>query len=250
MQNFDSLTAFFCKINNLKEFNMKQNINGITIEFEEEDRSFVEVLKKELNKKVKNIMDFFELTEVKDFKIKIWNNKDDYIKHLKYYLGNREYQPWMTADTFDGNINMLPLKYVHEVKNREDETEQDLAYDACHEFVHICQQHVSQTADEPWLWEMLATNLGNPENLSWVNSSNTNFNDIPNMKYLADNFDKINGYKYVFQMGQYLLKNKSHQEILGYVKDENKLKEHREELFEECKNFYVKNKNNSYNNVF
>ena len=229
---------------------MEQAINGITIEFEEENKTLVQALTKELNKKAQNIIDFFELKEVTDFKIKIWNNKEEYINYLKSYLGKREYQPWMTADTCNGNINMLPLKYVREVKGRENETEQDLAYDACHEFVHICQQHVNLADSEFWFWEMLATNLGNPENFSWVNSTNANFDNIPNMKYLADNFDKIGGYKYVFRMGQYLLNNKTHKEILDYVKDENKLKEKREELFEECKIYFTKNKNNTHNNSF
>ena len=220
--------------------------NGIPIEFEKENQHFVSILKEQLNKKAEIIMEFFGLSKVENFKIKIWNNKQDYINHLKTLLGNREYCSWMTAHTFDGNINMLPLKFVKEVEGREDETEQNLAIDVCHEFVHICQQYINPNDSENWFWEMLATNLGNPESYEWTITEfdkYIKFNEIPNMQYLVDNFDKINGYKYVFLMGQYLLKFKPHNQILEYVKNPTKLHKDREKLFSEVKNFYLtKNK--------
>ena len=220
---------------------MEKIINGIKIEYEKEDKNQVTLICEKLNEKSRNIMDFFELTEVKNFKIKIWDNKAEYVTHLKGLLDKREYAEWMIAHTYDGNINILPLRHINQDEFNQNETEEGVAINACHEFVHICQQQVNKDDSEGWFLEMLATNLGNPENYGWCKTEfkeYIHFDELKDMNYLVENFDKINGYKYVYLMGQYLLDNKPHSKFMEWIKDSKVLHKERQELFEECKEFY------------
>ena len=88
-----------------------------------------------------------------------------------------------------------------------------------HEFVHICQQeseleHIDN--DIIWFWEALATNLGNPEAFSKVVIKATN-EEINNFNSLSQN------YPIAFTIGNYMLNNYNHDDILEYVKYPSKL---------------------------
>ena len=70
--------------------------------------------------------------------------------------------------------------------------------------------------DIVWFWEALATNLGNPENFSRITIKASN-EEINNFNTLSQN------YPIAFTIGNYLLENYSHEEILEYVKYPSKL---------------------------
>ena len=132
----------------------------------------------------------------------------------------------MRADTNDGNINLLSIEEAHKTHTHADMTIDELKSTILHEFVHICQQQVQlekNNNDIVWFWEALATNLGNPEKFSKtrIKASNEEINNFNSLQ---------NNYPIAFTIGNYMLENYAHEEILEYIKyptkllnDENKI---------------------------
>lgn len=84
----------------------------------------------------------------------------------------------------------------------------------------------SWSVNDGWFWEVLATNLGNPECQSEV-KINCSFRDV---KYC---FDKIDGYSVCYTIGKYLFSNYSDYFILELVLDNDKLLRFENRLFDE-----------------
>ena len=212
---------------------MQKEINKIVLIYEKEDESLAGEILKQLKIKSKNIMNFFGLTEVKDFKIKIWNDYEKFKEFTLPYLKEHRQESdinWVTAHTYDKNVNMLPPRFVEKIWNC-DVSENEIAIDACHEFVHICQQKFTgkQNDGNIWFWEALATNLGNPEGFEWLNeeyNEYVNWNEIEN----AEKLNQGKQYKYIFLMGKYMLENFSHEKILDYLKNPKVLKNDEDEI--------------------
>lgn len=121
----------------------------------------------------------------------------------------------MIANTEDGNINMQSLDLVRQLDDYASYTEEEFCYNVAHEFTHICQQKTNSNSPG-WFWEVLATNLGNPECQHETNEFFT-IND------LNENFDNIDGYGITFKIGQYLFKNYENDFILQLTQDNSKL---------------------------
>ena len=170
-----------------------------------------------LETKTNEIMSFFDLENLKTKKrIVIYTDLEKYKEHIEMYYPYRDY---MRADTNDGNINLLSVEEAHKTHEHKDMTVEDLKSTILHEFVHICQQDSEKEhidSDIVWFWEALATNLGNPENFSRVPIEATN-DEINEFNSLENN------YSIAFTIGNYLLENFSHKEILDYVKYPSKL---------------------------
>ncbi len=223
---------------------MKKIVEGITIEYEKQDEALVKLITSKLEKKVPHILEFFGLDGVKDFKIKLWGNLEDYRSYLIPYLEakNEKYYNWIIQYSGDGNINILPLRLVRETGTHKNMTEDEIASIACHEFVHICQNHVvKEDVDGTyWFWEALATNLGNPESFQWFFTEPDNqvdFGKIKDTKALEE-ITNTSCYTYAFLVGNYMLKNLSHKKILGYAKNENLLAKDGEAILQKTKDYY------------
>ena len=214
---------------------MELTINGITIEYDRKDGNLAIEILKQLEQKSEKIMKFFEQKEVKDFRIKIWNDYEAFkVFTLPYLQENNEAESisWVTAHTFDDNINMLPKRYVSKIWKR-DVSDEELAIDACHEFVHICHMRYygKNDCENTWFWEALATNLGNPENFEWVNDEYDKYVDWK--KFSFNNF-KDSSYKYVYCIGNYMLKNLEHKKVLEYVKTPKVLKSDEDKILKDA----------------
>lgn len=190
----------------------------------------------ELN--IYDIMNYFELDKLNSKrKIVIFNDLELYKKHIEQFY---EYHDYMCADTNDGNINLLSIEEAHKTKTHVNMTIEKLKRNIMHEFVHICQQEseIEPIDDEiVWFWEALATNLGNPQNFSKVeiNTSNDEINDFNNLP---------NNYSIAFTIGNYMLENYSHEEILEFVKYPKILLTKSEEILNAAREW-----SNNYNNV-
>ena len=162
-------------------------------------------------------MSFFELNSLNSKrKIVIYNDLRLYKRHIEQFY---EYHDYMCADTNDGNINLLSLDEAHKTKEHKDMTLDELKSTILHEFVHICQQeseleHLDN--DIVWFWEALATNLGNPEAFSKI-TIKANNDEIDDFNSLSLN------YPIAFTIGNYMLENYDHDDILEYVKYPSKL---------------------------
>ena len=125
----------------------------------------------------------------------------------------------MCADTNDGNINLLSLEAAHKTNEHKDMTISELESTILHEFVHICQQDSeieSSDKEVVWFWEALATNLGNPESFDrvMIEATNEEIDDFNNLN---------NNYPIAYTIGNYMLENISHEEILDYIRYSKKL---------------------------
>lgn len=220
---------------------MKKFINGIAITYAKQDEELLEIIANKFSEKAKNIMNFFMLDEVKNFKIKIWDNLNEFRAH--YFKYNDEECPdWVFGHTSDDNINMLPTRLARLTKSHKDIKDEEIATVVCHEFVHICQQKTLKKSEGEnfWFWEALATNLGNPEDFCWIFDDfekYVHFDEITNIKTLEDYTNK-GIYKYNFLVGNYMLKNFSHKQIIEFVKDESILEKNAENILKKAKGFY------------
>lgn len=183
----------------------------------DESISYIPEVVDYLESKINDIMSFFELNSLNSKrKIVIYNDLKLYKRHIEQFY---EYHDYMCADTNDGNINLLSLDEAHKTKEHKDMTLDELKSTILHEFVHICQQeceleHLDN--DIVWFWEALATNLGNPELFSKI-TIKANNDEIDDFNSLSLN------YPIAFTIGNYMLENYDHDDILEYVKYPSKL---------------------------
>lgn len=209
---------------------MNEELDKFIIFFGENDISYIDKLVNVLNSKVLEIMDFFRINDFNEkIVIKIYDDKDKYKNNLINVWRkngiNRDFQDNFIANTEDGCINMLSFDLVRSIKDFEDYSIDEFCYNVRHEFVHICQQIVG-SANDGWFWEVLATNLGNPECQREV-KINCSLDDV---KY---RFDEIDGYGVVYTIGNYLFSNYSKDFILELVLDNDKLLDFESRLFDE-----------------
>ena len=202
--------------------------NNFIIDYDE-GISYIPEVVDYLESKTNAIMNFFELTSLKSKeKVVVFNNIEKYKKHLEKYI---EYRDYLCADTFDGNINLLSIQEAHKTKSHQKMTVSDLKLYILHEFVHICQKNCQvekYNKTITWFWEALATNLGNPDNFSKVIIKATN-EEINNFNSLSQN------YPIAFTIGNYMLENFAHEEILDYIKYPSKLLEDSEKILNEAR---------------
>lgn len=220
---------------------MYENDNFI-IYYNECDKKYLEKLSDILNQRISNILNFFKIDLSKKIIIKLYDNLEEYKSNITTSFKNafvngecnqeREFQYWMIANTEDGNINMQSLDLVKQLDNYADYTEEEFCYIAAHEFTHICQQIIGSNSPG-WFWEVLATNLGNPECQHETTESFT-------LEDLNKNFDRIDGYGIAYKIGQYLFKNYDADFILQLANDNSKLESVMSDIIGDLNNSVIK----------
>lgn len=197
---------------------MRYEDDKFIIYYNECDKDYINLLVKNINERSHFICDFFEIVYDEKIVIKLYNNLEEYKKNLedsfKRQNLERKYENWMIANTEDGNINMQSLDLVKEQDDFKYYTEQMFCHNACHEFTHLCQQYIN-SENPGWFWELIATNIGNPEN---QHESNNSFS----LKELNEKFDEIDGYGIVYKFGKYIFENYDRKTILSWIKDNKK----------------------------
>lgn len=190
--------------------------------------SYVKEVIEYLESRMDEITLFLNLQNIQDKKkIVIWNDLNEYKKHIEYFF---EYHDYMCADTLDGNVNMLTLEEAHKTREHKNMTLLEMKQNICHEFVHICQQSMEieplneNDHSTSWFWEALATNLGNPEQFESIKLEDLtgieNFNNMPN------------NYPIAFTLGKYMLENIDKDTIIEYIKYPKQLKIDSQSIFE------------------
>jgi len=190
------------------------------IYYNECDKRYIERLINILNERIPNILSFFKLNLQNKVIIKLYDNLDEYKNNItssfkKAFLNGecnkeREFQYWMIANTEDGNINMQSLDLIKQLDDFNNYTEEDFCYNVAHEFTHICQQSIGSNSPG-WFWEVLATNLGNPECQHETNSTFT-------LQDLNENFDNIDGYGIAYTIGKYLSSIPEFVDNINYIR--------------------------------
>lgn len=211
---------------------MRYEDEKFIIYYTECDKRYIELLIKTINERAPFICDFFDIVYDEKIVIKLYNNLEEYKKNLEDSFRQqnleRKYENWMIANTEDGNINMQSLDLVKEQDDFKYYTDQIFCYNACHEFTHLCQQYLN-SKNPGWFWELIATNIGNPEN---QHESNYRFT----LKELNEKFDEIDGYGIVYKFGKYIFENYDRDTILSWIKDNEKFMEEIEGIIERYNN--------------
>lgn len=199
----------------------------------DKDLDYIKDLEEKLQQESSRILNFFNLTELKDAKkIKIWTDREKYQKYLEQYVP--KYYEWMNADTHDGNINMLSIEECRKTKVHQDMNLEEMLRVITHEFVHACQQEINPDSENvEWFWEALATNLGNP--FDCVASMQCEEDElIHNLKAVPFS------YEICFTIGKFMLESYSHEQIMDYVKNPDKLRIDAKTIFKEEKEWFHK----------
>lgn len=213
---------------------MSLEINNFIVEYDE-DLEYIPELIANLESKTRELMNFFELKSLSSKrKIIVYKDLEEYKKHIEEYF---EYQDYMCADTMDGNINVLSLEAAHQTEKYKNITVDYLKSVITHEFVHICQQeseveHIDN--DIVWFWEALATNLGNPDGYKSISIEETNEE--------INEFNSPNSYPIAFTIGNFMLENYSHNEMLQYVKYPTELLKDSEKILDSAREWSNKKK--------
>lgn len=211
---------------------MLKETENFIIEYD--DIVYIDKIVEKLEKEMRRILDFFELNNLsKKKKVKIWNNILEYQKHLEKYVP--KYYEWMIADTYDGNINVLSIEQCKKTKSHFDIELEKFLKNIIHEFVHSCQQEInSNSKNVEWFWEALATNLGNP--FDHVTSIQCAKEDLMN-----DFNSLFNNYNTAYTIGKYMIEKLSHNKILEYVKNREKLINDTDEIIIGAKKWFNEN---------
>lgn len=203
------------------------------IYYNECDKRYLDLLISVLNKRIPIICNFFKKNFDKKIIIKLYNNIDEYKNNLinsfkkeakENNCDERVYQDWMIANTEDGNINMQSLDLVKLQSDFRNYSEEEFCYNAAHEFTHLLQQSVD-SKNPGWFWELIATNIGNPE-CQHLNNQVFTLDDLNNK------FDIIGGYGIVYTFGKYIFDNYNHETILSWIKDNDRLMSEIEKVIE------------------
>lgn len=199
---------------------MRYEDEKFIIYYNECDKRYIELLVKTINERSPFICDFFGIVYDGKILIKLYNNLEEYKMNLEDSFRRqnleRKYENWMIANTEDGNINMQSLDLVKKQDDYKKYTVLEFCYNACHEFTHLCQQCLN-SENPGWFWEIIATNIGNPEVQHECNDSFT-------LKDLNEKFDKIDGYGVAYSFGKFIFENYDRNTILSWVKDNEKFK--------------------------
>lgn len=210
--------------------------------YNECDKKYLGKLLNVLNQRVPNILNFFKIQCPKKVIIKLYDNLDEYKDNIMMSFKNaylsgecdqeRQFQNWMIANTEDGNINMQCLDLVRKLDDYVNYTEEEFCYNVAHEFTHICQQWIGSNSPG-WFWEVLATNLGNPE------CQHTTFEAFT-LDDLNQNFDMIDGYGIAYKIGKYLFENYDDDFILQLALNNSKLESFMIDIISDLNKFAIK----------
>ena len=199
---------------------MRYEDEKFIIYYNECDKDYINLLVKTINERSIFICDFFGIVYNEKIVIKLYNNLEEYKKNLEDSFRRqnleRKYENWMIANTEDGNINMQSLDLVKQQDDFKYYTDQIFCYNACHEFTHLCQQYLN-SKNPGWFWELIATNIGTPENQHECD-------DIFTLEALYERFHDIDGYGIVYKFGKFIFENYDRNTILSWIKDNEKFK--------------------------
>ena len=205
--------------------NMVIRNGNIVVYYNSADVKYLDKLISILSLRIPKISEFFKIDFNDDIVVKLYSDLNAYRNNLVssfeknaqresqevgYKVSPRKYEEWMIANTEDSNINMQSFDLVRSQEDFKDYTEEEFCYNACHEFVHLCQEMVN-SENPAWFWEVIATTIGNPE-CQHETTDNFTLKDM-------DNFDSIDGYGACYTLGKYLFTNYDDDFILSMIKD-------------------------------
>lgn len=195
--------------------------NQISINYA--DKIMSQKILDELNNFKKVAMNFFEIDKLSNpFKVKIYDNVDGFINFVTFDgTQPKRYHKGSVATARDGVTHILSFDLYLKDEQHKDCTFDDYIKTLKHEFVHICHEEIlkDKTIMPPLLMEGIATQLAGQTKYA---------NRIVKIPCSADDL-KYNfygtkmSYVYAYEIMGYLLKEKSHKDILKLLSEPHKV---------------------------
>ena len=211
---------------------MKFESNNFLIEYDEKDELLINEITKNLESISKPILNFFEIKKLsKKLNIIIYHDLQDFInfrtKNGKY---PQRYKSWNVASAEMGNVHILSLELYKQADNHHNCDFNDYLKTITHEFVHVCHEEIllNKNIMPALIMEGIATQLAKqPYYINHIDCT---------AEELTKNFYQIkNCYRYAHTIMGYMLKNKSHNEILKILREPHKVDV--DSLIKETNNF-------------
>ncbi|MBS7021415.1 MAG: hypothetical protein KH135_06170 [Firmicutes bacterium] len=231
------------KIKEREYINMKKDFNNFTIEYTDDDITYIDDLIKQFLLAQKPIMNFFGIEKLdRKVEIKLWDNIHDYEKYIKSEM-KRLFQ--ISVDIIDweigraiinkkeSQIHMLSYKERIKRKGHKLDTIDMMTTLIKHEFVHTCHEQYKQYQEIlVWMNEALATTL---------------IDQYGNQKLVLDCSleELLNGevnYICYYTLGKYLFEHYDHEYILELAQNNELLKSVTPTLLEEAKEWLKEEK--------
>lgn len=224
---------------------MIKEFKNFTIEYSEDDLTYIDDLLKHFLFSQNKIMSFFNLEKLdKNVQIKIWNDVIEYEKYIKNEMKrifnvDITMKDWevgraITTKT-ESQIHILSYKERIKRKGHKYDKIDDLIKVVPHEFAHTCHaQFKNYQPTLTWINEALATILSNQYD-----------DEEPVLDCTLDELlnGKVNYLRYN-TLGKYLFKNYDKKYILELAKNNELLKQKTPIIFEEAKEWIKQNETN------
>lgn len=225
---------------------MKKEFDNFTIEYTNDDLSYIGDLIQSFLISHKRIMQFFDLNSLdKKVEIKIWNDMEAYEKYIKGEMKrifdvSIKMHDWEVGRAIttkkESQIHLLSYKERLKRKGHSGDTLDSVIKVISHEFVHTCHaQYKHYQTTLTWFGEALATVLAD---------------QYSNQKLVLDCTleELLNGktnYVRYYTLGKYIFETYKKNEILKLASNNELLKEMTPILFEEAKQWLDKKYDNS-----
>ena len=200
-----------------------------TINYTIGDISYIENVASIIDKKINEYIKFFNLESLpKKIIINFYDDIGKFRDTLTSKYGHCKDTTCAKAN--ENVIDILSYQERIKVKGRQDDTIDTLFMTICHELVHICHIAYKGNSHGTWFSEALAINLGSPRyELTYCDCTAQDL-----LKRQAKS-------KHYYTLGRYMLDNYSHEKILEYAKDDDKLIRDTKTILEDTNNYYFKN---------
>lgn len=201
---------------------------------------------KELQLRRNELLDFLKIKECRKIYIKLFGNKNEFIKHIsKFYKNKNDIPHYCCANIINGIINIY---FDKNIKSTEYSYKLNIR-NAVHEFVHILYNEYITNNRAIWLDEGLAMNLSKEREYL---KKQDRFNDfyiklkkeiskvnLKNLKH-GENFanDNYNGYDISYLIVRYMLEAISNEEINTIIRDNNKVIDLEEHIIYDAINYF------------
>lgn len=135
---------------------MTKDLKYIKLEYNDCDLDYINNLFVDLDLHCEEIVDTFKLDNFGEkANVKIFDELDKFRDYLKG-IRKREIEDWVCGNTSMNDVQVLSLNELRKLKNRENNTYEDLLKLIVHEFVHTIQNKKYNNRCALWISEGMA----------------------------------------------------------------------------------------------
>lgn len=222
---------------------MKKELKYMIIEYTSSDKKYIDEFVSYLEQVSQEIVEYFNIDFLDNrIKIRLWNSLEDfrnlYLKYGYSLTKDGNVPNWVCGFVYNSDVEALTLDEYKKTHGHEKDNLKDLMHLILHEFVHACENTMSNNGHYAWLSEGLATTISHQ-----YRGANLIFN--------ATLVEMINGcqdFSNYYTMFTYVSNTYGHNYIMKLLKNFDLLKIDTPRLYEETINYVEKEKQNNNGN--